>query len=188
MRNPGVCLIATAVFVAGSTLGMAAGGDGWAAANAATQASGPLVTAAVTAKCAGFTRAHAGEILSVPEAAVTERRTDITPTTRGCDYSAGAKKIAFSLALDSSAAETRRRFEDLRETYTIAGRAAEAAGKVLPQGAYTDILNVGEEALWSATNESVAVRHKNLTILVMLPNDKRTQAAIATKILALLGS
>ncbi|HET9370821.1 MAG TPA: hypothetical protein VFO19_11260 [Vicinamibacterales bacterium] len=167
---------------------MAAGGDGWAAANAATQASGPLVTAAVTAKCAGFTRAHAGEILSVPEAAVTERRTDITPTTRGCDYSAGAKKIAFSLALDSSAAETRRRFEDLRETYTIAGRAAEAAGKVLPQGAYTDILNVGEEALWSATNESVAVRHKNLTILVMLPNDKRTQAAIATKILALLGS
>ena len=56
MRNPGVRLIATAAFVAGSTLGTAAGGAGWAAANAVTQASGPLVTAAVTASVATTAR------------------------------------------------------------------------------------------------------------------------------------
>ena len=59
-------------------------------------------------------------------------------------------------------------------------------GKEIKEGAYSDILSVGDEAIWSITNGAMTVRHKNLIIMVILPDDKRTQAAVATKILGQL--
>ena len=40
--------------------------------------------------------------------------------------------------------------------------------------------------IWNVTNGALTVRHKNLTIMVLSPDDKRTQVAVANKILELL--
>ena len=145
-----------------------------------------LVTADVKNRCAGFGAAQAAEVLGVPAGSVTATSQDITPTARGCEFTGGGKTINFSLSLESSIDEAKRAFESAKETYVISARAQEAQGKKLEQGAYSDILDLGDEAMWSVTSGAMTVRYKNLTIMVLLPDDKRTQAAVATKILGLL--
>lgn len=146
-----------------------------------------LVTADVKNRCAGFGAAQAAEILGTPAGSVTATSQDITPMARGCEFIGGGKKISFSLALEASIDDAKRAIANSRETYVISARAQETAtGKEIKEGAYSDILSVGDEAIWSVTNGAMTVRHKNLIIMVISPDDKRTQAAIATKILGLL--
>jgi hypothetical protein len=152
-------------------------------ASTAARSSG-LVGADAKARCGGFGTAQAAEILGVTAGAVTERSQDITPTSRGCEFSAGDRKISFSLGLEDSIDDAKKNLENQRESYVMSARTQESAtGKKIEEGAYSDILDVGDEAIWSVTNRSLAVRRKNLTILVMSPNDKRVQVAIARKIL-----
>jgi hypothetical protein len=169
----------------GSGPGDQATSTGGSATPAATKpAKSALIGAETKARCAGFGPAQAAEFLGVAAGAVTEQAQDITPTARGCDFTAGDKKVGFSLGLDESVDDAKRAFESLRETYVMAARIQESAmGKKFEEGAYSDILSLGDEAIWSITNGSLAVRHKNLTIMVMSPSDKRTQVAIARKIL-----
>jgi hypothetical protein len=146
-----------------------------------------LVTADVKNRCAGFGATQAADILGVPAGSITATSQDITPTARGCEFTGGGKKISFSLSLEASIDDAKRAIENTKETYVISARAQEGAtGKEIKEGAYSDILGVGDEAIWSVTNGAMTVRHKNLIIMVMSPDDKRTQAAIATKILGLL--
>ena len=169
----------------GSGSGDQATSTGASATAAATRsAKSRLISAETKVRCAGFGPAQAAEFLGVAAGAVTQRAKDITPTARGCEFIGADKKILFSLGLDDSAEDTKRAFESLRETYVMSARIQESAtGKKLEEGAYSDILSLGDEAIWSITNMSLAVRHKNLTITVMSPDDKRTQVAIAKKIL-----
>src|SRR4030095_13897067 len=96
--------------------------------------------------CGGFGAVQAAEILGVAAPAVTARSQDVTPTTRGCEFSAGDKKISFSLTVEDSIDDAKKDFQNLRETYVIAARAQESAtGKALEEGAYSDILSVGDE-------------------------------------------
>jgi hypothetical protein len=158
---------------------------GTAASPAQTKTSGRVVGAEAKARCGGFGAAQAAEALGVAATAVTEHSQDITPTSRGCSFSAGdGKTVEFSLSLDRSVDDAERALASLRETYMIAGRAQESAtGKPVEGGAYTDILDLGDEAVWSVTNTALTVRYRNLTILVTLPSDKRMQVAVARKIL-----
>jgi hypothetical protein len=59
-----------------------------------------------------------------------------------------------------------------------------ATGDKPAEGAYVDILGVGDEAIWSHTNGTLAVRRANLTIMVMRPDDRKQQAAVAQKVIA----
>ena len=143
----------------------------------------PTFTDAKT-NCGGFAAAQAAEILGVGAAGIAEQAQDITPTSRGCSYIAGDRKVVFTLTLAESVDEAKRDFANMRDTYTISARAQEkATGKSIPEGAYSDILSVGDEGIWSVTNRSMAIRYKNLEILVMMPEDKRLQAAVAARIL-----
>ena len=152
-----------------------------------TAKSGGLVGGEAKARCGGFGAVQAAEILGVAAAAVTTRSQDVTPTTRGCEFSAGDKKISFSLTVEDSIDDAKKDFQNLRETYVIAAKAQESStGKELKEGAYSDILSVGDEGVWSVTNGSMAIRYKNLKFMVLAPSDKRTQAAIAAKIIELL--
>lgn len=179
-----ICLLPLAACGSGATGDTtASAGASSSQAPAAARSSG-LVGAEAKARCGGFGTAQAAEILGVTAAAVTARSQDVTPTTRGCEFSAGDKKISFTLTVEASIDAAKRDFENLREGYVIAARAQESAtGKKIEQGAYSDILSVGDEGVWSVTNGAMAIRHKNLQIMVMAPSDKRTQAAIAAKIL-----
>jgi hypothetical protein len=144
-----------------------------------------LVAADTKARCAGFGTAEAAEILGVPPAVVTDRSQDITPISRGCTFRAGDEQaVNFMLRVDDSIEAATSEFVGLKATYAIAARAQEAAtGKKIAEGAYSDILGVGDEAIWSVTNGSLVVRYRNLTILVISPSDKRAQVAVAKKVL-----
>jgi len=154
-------------------------------AAAATSAGAALVPADAKARCAGFGTAEAAEILGVPPSAVTDRSQDITPISRGCTFRAGDEQaVNFMLRVDDSIEAATSEFAGLKDTYVIAARAQEAAtGKKVAEGAFSDILGVGDEAIWSVTNGSLVVRYRNLTILVISPSDKRAQVAIAKKVL-----
>lgn len=151
---------------------------------AAGSTSSKLAGADIKAKCGGFDAAQAAEILGVPAASVSAGGQDVTPTSRACEYRAGEKKIGFSINLEGSADDAKKALENMREAYVIAARAQEkSTGKEIKEGAYSDILDLGDEAIWSVTNQSLAVRRQHVTIIVMLPDDKRMQVAVARKIL-----
>ena len=95
--------------------------------------------------------------------------------------------MSFSITREDSIEEATHNFASYRETVTISSRVRQSAtGEKPAEGAYVDILGVGDEAIWSHTNESLAVRRANLTIMVMSPDDKKQQVAVAQKIIASL--
>ena len=88
--------------------------------------------------------------------------------------------------VDSTPPPTSRSSLPLRKL-SLGSRAQESAtGTKAAEGAYSDILGVGEEAVWSNVNGSLAVRQKNITILVMTPNDKATQVKVAQEVLRVM--
>lgn len=133
--------------------------------------------------CAGFGVAQAAELMGVPASEVKENLGNITPSTRSCDFVAGEKRIGFSVTVEESVDAAKRVLENAKETYEMAVRAQEkATGKGIPEGAYSDIVNIEDEAIWSVTNGTILGRRKNVTYQVMFPNDKRGQVAVARKI------
>jgi hypothetical protein len=133
--------------------------------------------------CAGFGVAQAAELMGVPASEVKENLGSVTPTTRSCDFVAGDKRIGFTVTVEESVDAARRVLENAKETYEMALRVQEkATGKEIPEGAWSDILNIEDEVIWSVTNGTILGRRKNVTYQVMFPNDKRGQAAVAQKI------
>ena len=133
--------------------------------------------------CAGFGVAQAAELMGVPATEVKQNLGNITPSTRSCDFVAGDKRIGFSVTVEESVDAAKRVLENAKETYEMALRAQEkATGKEIPEGAYSDIVNIEDEAIWSVTNGTILGRRKNVTYQVMFPNERRGQAAVARKI------
>ena len=142
----------------------------------------------VVNRCAGFGAAQAAELLAVPAAEVEPRIEQVTPTTRGCTFTYRAdqsRQISFSITREDSIEEAQHSFASYRDTVSIGSRVQQSAtGDKPAEGAYVDILGVGDEAIWSHMNDSLAVRRTNLTIIVMRPDDKKQQAAVAQKVIA----
>jgi hypothetical protein len=137
------------------------------------------------ARCAGFGAAHAADLLGVPASALVDKSQDISPNSRGCGFanSDGSSALMFSLNFDESVDDAKTAFAQMRDTLAIGRRVQDSAtGNKSEEGAYSDILGLGDEAVWSSVNYSLAVRHKNITVLVMSPNDKKLQVAIAQKV------
>ena len=142
----------------------------------------------VANRCAGFAAPQAAELLAVSAAEIEPRFEQVTPTTRGCGFvyrGDQTRQVVFSITREDSVEEATHSFASYRETVTIGSRVRESAtGDKVAEGAYVDILGVGDEAIWSHTNESLAVRRGNLTIMVMRPDDRKQQAAVAQKVIA----
>ena len=142
----------------------------------------------VVNRCAGFSAAQAAELLAVPAAEVEPHLEQVTPTTRGCTFTYRrdqSRQLSFSITREDSIEEAKHSFASYRETVTIGSRVQQSAtGDKPPEGAYVDILGVGDEAIWSHTNGTLAVRRTNLTILVMRPDDRKQQAVVAQKVIA----
>ena len=143
----------------------------------------PAASAGAKSVCPGFGVPQAAEMMGVPVSAVRETIGNITPKTLGCDYVAGDKRIGFSITEEDSVAAAKRVLDDAKETYQIALRVQEQArGKEFPEGAYSEILNIDDEVIWSVTNNTMLGRRRNVTFQVMFPSDKRGQAAVAKRI------
>lgn len=160
-----------------------ASGGGSSSPSGATVYSMDVVNA-----CAGYGASQAAEFLGVAAAEIEQVFAQVTPTTRGCTFAYRpdqTRQVSFTISRDESIDEAKHSFASYRETVSISSRVQQSAtGEKPAEGAYVDILGVGDEAVWSHTNESLAVRHKNLTIMVMRPDDRKQQAAVAQKVLA----
>lgn len=171
--------------------------DSGSAASPAVQAepaqssssSAGLFGADVVNRCAGFGTTHAAEILGAPASAVADRSGDIAKGIRGCSFErtdgvTGA--VHFSLERDDSVEEAARAYADMRDSIPIAERAQKAAGASSDDSALIEISGLGDEALWTNVNGALTVRHRNLTIQVTGPPDRKTQVAVAQKVIGLL--
>ena len=161
------------------------------------KASGEASTAAsktsvyskeVAQQCAGFGASQAAELLAVSAAEIEPRFDQVTPTTRGCTFTFRGdqtRQVSFTVSHDESVDDAKHSFASYRETVSIGSRVQQSAtGEKPPEGAYVDILGVGDEAVWSHANGALNVRHGNLTIMVIRPDDKKQQAAVAQKVIA----
>ena len=141
----------------------------------------------VANRCAGFGASQAAEFLAVPAGEIEPRFEQVTPTTRGCGFlyrGDPSRVVSFSITREDSIDEAKHSFASYRDTVTIGSRVQQSAtGDKPAEGAYVDILGVGDEAVWSHTNGSLAVRRANLTIMVMRPDDRKQQAAVAQKVI-----
>ena len=54
------------------------------------------------------------------------------------------------------------------------------------EGAYTDVNGLGDEALWTGVNGSLAVRKGNLSLQISLPKDRSAQETVARTFLSRL--
>ena len=54
------------------------------------------------------------------------------------------------------------------------------------EGAYTEVDGLGDEALWTGVNGSLAVRKGNLSLQITLPKDQSAQEEVARRFLSRL--
>ena len=138
--------------------------------------------------CGGFGTAQAAELLAVSATEVEPRFEQVTPATRGCTFTYRGdqtRQVSFSITREDSIDDAKHSFASYRETVSIGSQVQQSAtGEKPAEGAYVDVLGVGDEVIWSHTNETLAVRRANLTIMVLRPDDRKRQAAVAQKIIA----
>ncbi len=158
------------------------------AQNSSASSPATVYSVDVVNACGGFGATQAAEPLGVAAADVEARSEQITPTTRGCTFTYRgdpARQLGFSITREDSIDEAKHSFASYRETVNIGSQVQQSAtGEKPAEGAYVDILGVGDEAVWSHANGALAVRRGNLTIMVMRPDDRKRQAAVAQKIIA----
>lgn len=162
--------------------GMAAWAGALAAAAGIAHAAGGLKDGA---DCAGFTAADAAAWLKAPAAQVTRSVQKSGPALWLCSFSVGKTPpgIAYSVALAKDAKTAAAEMERYRDDLSTAGETAPFKGK-LPKGAYSDIIGVGDEGIWTDVNGSYTVRKGNVTVQFTRPAEKLEQVKLGKAVLA----
>jgi hypothetical protein len=111
--------------------------------------------------CAGFGAAQAAEFLAVPAAEIESRSEQVTPTTRGCSFSYRGdqtRQVGFTITREDSIDDAKHSFASYRETVSMGSRVQQSAtGEKPAEGAYVDILGVGDEAVWRSSLTRCAI-------------------------------
>jgi hypothetical protein len=135
--------------------------------------------------CGGFSAADAAAWLKVPAAQVDRQVKKSGPYLWLCSFAAGKSSagIAFSIEIAPSVMRAEKEMQRYRENLVITGGTAPFKDR-LPKGAYSDIMGVGDEGVWTDVNGTYTVRKANVTVQVTLPKDKREQIRLAKDVLA----
>lgn len=154
----------------------------WIAVSALLAAGEAL--AADPADCAGFSAAKAAAFLGAPPAQVARRVEKSGKALFLCSFAVGKAPaaIAFSIEMAPSAKKAAEDLERYRENLMFAGETAPFKGR-LPKGAYSDIMGVGDEAVWTDVNGALTVRKASLTLQVTMPAGKLAQLKLAEAVL-----
>lgn len=96
-----------------------------------------------------------------------------------CSFAAGKgeKIISFSVTVSKNAKVAAEDMEKYRSNLETAGSVAPFKDK-LPSGAYSDILGLGDEAVWTDINGTLTARKGNLSIQVTNPREKKEQIKV----------
>ncbi len=129
--------------------------------------------------CVGFTADDAAPFLGVPAAQITA---NIEESYKGfwlCSFAqpGGSTSVSFSVKIAGSEKEAVSDMEEYRGNLEIAGEQPQ--WKDLPKGAYSDIIGVGDEAVWTDINGSLTVRKGKITLQVVQPAGKMEQIKVA---------
>lgn len=137
------------------------------------------------ADCGGFKAADAAAWLKAPAAQVTRHVQQSGKSLWLCSYAAGkaVPALAFSIDVAASAKKAAEEMERYRGNLAAAGETAPWKGK-LPKGAYSDIMGVGDEGVWTDINGALTVRQGHVTVQVTLPKEKVEQVKLAKAVLA----
>jgi hypothetical protein len=135
-------------------------------------------------KCAGFGIRDAAQIMNLSVAKLAAKIQKMTPELWICGFTTpDGKGISFSVTISKNARIAAEEMEDLRENLELTAETAPFRNK-LPQGAYSEILNLGEESVWADVNGTLTVRRGNVSIQVLMPSAKMDQIKIAQAFLA----
>jgi hypothetical protein len=137
------------------------------------------------ANCNGFTAADAAAILGAPASKFTAKTDELYAGNWQCVFDSGntGKTMSFNVSVARSAEEAAGNMNQYRSHLETAGSVAPFKEN-LPKGAYSDISGIGDEAVWTDMNVSLAVRQGNVTIHVLMPKDKTIQMEVAEKFLS----
>ena len=109
----------------------------------------------------------------------------MTPSLWTCSYGAGrtAPAIAFSLEVAPDPKKAAEQMERYRDNLVVAAETLPHRGK-LPKGAYSDVMGLGDEAVWTDVNDSLTVRKGSVTMQVTLPKAKADRLRLVQAVLA----
>lgn len=154
-------------------------------AGALAVAVAPWASAAVSdgADCGGFTAAAAAAVLKAPVAQVT-REVSKSGDKWTCTFAVGkSAALAYSVAVAPSAKRAAADLERYRDR--LSEEAATARWKDrLPNGVYSDMMGMGDEAVWTDIDGSFTVRRDNVTVQFTLPRSKDEQVRIGKAVVA----
>ena len=104
----------------------------------------------------------------------------ISPSLAACSWAVGptAPALAFSVEAYASDKAASAALERYRDDLSLAGETAPWRGK-LPRGAWSDIVGLGDDAVWSDINGALMVRVGRLNLQFTRPADKAGQLKAA---------
>ncbi|MDD3448363.1 MAG: hypothetical protein PHF72_04960 [Gammaproteobacteria bacterium] len=146
---------------------------------------GGAVYTAEQVSCALFSRDDAAAVLGVPAAAIRATAEELYAGNWDCGFNGGGpdRLVGFNITLSpgvEEAAVDMARYRSHLET--ASGTRPFREG--LAEGAYSEVDGLGDEALWTAVNGTLAVRQGNLSLQIRLPKDRDVQVGMARRILA----
>ncbi|MEW5910335.1 MAG: hypothetical protein AB1659_11085, partial [Thermodesulfobacteriota bacterium] len=126
-----------------------------------------------------FSANDAAVLLGVPSGQVTSR---IEKSYEGfwmCSFSAdkGKKIISFSVTISKSVKIAADEMERYRENLETAGSVKPFKNN-LPSGAYSDIMGLGDDAVWTDINGTLTARKGHISIQVTNPREKKEQIKV----------
>jgi hypothetical protein len=140
----------------------------------------PSTAASATPQsCVGITADDAAPFLGVPATQITA---NIEESYKGfwlCSFAqpGGSTSVSFSVKIAASEKEAASDMEEYRSNLGVAGEQPQ--WKNLPKGAYSDIIGVGDEAVWTDINGSLTVRKGKVTLQIVQPAGKMEQVKVA---------
>ena len=129
--------------------------------------------------CVGITADDAAPFLGVLAAQLTANIEESNRDFWLCSFAqlGGSTSVSFSVRIASNEKEAATDMEGYRSNLELAGEQPQF--KNLPKGAYSDILGLGDEAVWTDINGSLTVRKGKITLQVLQPAGKREQIKVA---------
>ena len=153
--------------------------------NAARTNSTPTLYTVEQVRCDAVSVEDAAAILGVEASAIEARSEELYPGNTQCTFEAGGSLeniLSFNISVAETVDEAANEMDQYRSHLEVA-RETEPFEDDLAEGAYSDIEGLGDEAIWTKANKTLTVRKGNVSLQVLMPNDRDAQVAVVKKFL-----
>jgi hypothetical protein len=145
-----------------------------------SSASKPSVYAPEMSDFKHFNASDAATILDVPVDQITAKSEEGYEGFWQCTFTTDDynKSVSFSVSIAKSVAQAVTDMEQYRSNLEFAG-STKVFENNSASGAYSDIIGVGDDAVWTAINGTLSVRKGNVTLQIIMPSDRLKQIEVA---------